>query len=134
MADQTPHNDPLAEHRRPLRWRDPEHPPLPSLPTLDLFMPVLPWGLEPATARQMRELRRFGLVAVRGLARIEASHLLGECIRMARPQSFAELDRLDSLRSWNVGMKVRDLRRWTREIREARKAGGLPRKRRKRRP
>ena len=84
----------------------------PDLPSLAGYVPGVLWEHDPATRRQLRELRAFGLDPARPLAKGEAHHLLDQCLRLAeaRPPGPAEAARLEAVRRWHYGFIVRELR------------------------
>src|SRR5260370_38292624 len=89
-----------ADDKYPLRWRRPPGRPWPALPTLEGYDPLLNWMYTPATHRERRELRSFGVTARRSLTRGEPHHLIRQCIphTAAEPPDPEEADRRNALR------------------------------------
>ncbi len=106
-----------ADDKYPLRWRRPPGRPWPALPTLEGYDPLLNWMYTPATHREMRALRSFGVTARRSLTRGEAHYLIGQCIRhaAAEPADPEEVERLEALRRWQHRLWCREFSKDARE-------------------
>jgi superfamily II DNA or RNA helicase len=94
--------------RRPLdpspslraRWATGEETPWGAIPNLESYQARGRWEIEPATERQLRAIRRFGLDLRREVTRGEAWHLLSECNRLDRQHPTPATPSQESLLKW----------------------------------
>jgi len=97
--------------QRPLSWRLKAVSPWPGIPDLHGYTARMPWESAPATKKQIRFLKSFGLEISRGLLKGEASFLIHRCLEheaaYPTPPTRAQRWRLEQEGLWKEGMTKR---------------------------
>jgi len=101
--------------QRPLRWRLRRVCPWPDVPVLRGYTPHLAWETAPATLKQVKFLKSFGLDISRDLTKGEASHLINRALEyeasFPTPATSAQRWRLKKKGAWREGLNIREARR-----------------------
>jgi len=98
--------------QRPLCWRLKAVCPWPDVPDLHGYTPRMTWETAPATKKQIRFLKAFGLDITRGITKGEASFLIHRSLELEAahpiPPTRAQRWRLEQEGLWRDGLSKRE--------------------------